>query len=368
MKVTPIQFVSNIFKLNGEPLRMPRASMRHLIPIYNKPSSATLLKFGRQTHKSTTVGYKLTYPCLKYHNYHALYVAPTGNQVSVFSGDKLDGAIHSSDIIKNNYFDPKTRDQVSYKEFKNNSKIYLRSAFHTADSIRGISADQTTIDEIQDIISDHIPVIEQCMSHSLAKWEHMSVRRPALPMHLFNSRLYAGTPKTVENTMERYWGQSTQNEWVIKCLHAGCNKWNYIDEQNIGDVCLICRFCGKPIHYKDGNWVSMNSEGFIDGYRLPQIVLDWINNPRNPKAWETNVINTRKIYSPEKFYNEVLAISYAAAKHPLSLAEIRLVVKISSLLIQITIAIHIQCWIGYMHLLVLIGVKAIQLQEHRTLY
>ena len=67
----------------------------------------------------------------------------------------------------------------------------------------------------------------------------------------------------------------------------------------------------------------MNSEGILDGYRLPQIVLPWINNPKNARAWTLNVINTRKIYSAEKYFNEVLALPYAAAKHPLSALEIK---------------------------------------------
>lgn len=321
MSITPVQFATSIFYLNGAPLKLPEHSMRHLYPIYNKPSQSVLLKFGRQTHKSSTVGYKISLPCIRYRNYHSLYVAPTGNQVSVFSTDKLNGALHESTLIKDQYFNTQTKDQIGYREFANGSKIYLRSAFHTADSIRGISADQNCIDEIQDIISDHIPVIEQCMSHSLAKWDDLKERYPDIPMHLFNNRLYAGTPKTIENTMERYWVNSTQNEWIILCKH--CNKFNYINENNIGQTCLVCNKCGKPIFYEDGNWISMNPSGFIEGYRLPQVVLNWINNIKNPQAWQINVINTRKIYSTEKFYNEVLALPYANAKHPINIMELK---------------------------------------------
>lgn len=338
MIVRPVDYATKIFRLNGMPLRLPHESMRHIFPIYNRPARAILMKFGRQTHKSTTIGYKLTLPCTKYPNYHTLYVAPTGNQVSVFSTDKLDGAIRESEIIKTHFMNTHTKDQVSYKEFTNGSKIYLRSAFHTADSIRGITSDAVTVDEVQDIISDHIPVIEQCMSHSMAKHEMMLEVVPNLPSHLFNNRIYAGTPKTVENTMEQYWGQSTQNEWIIKCTH--CSKYNYINEYNIGDTCLICNKCGKPIYYEHGQWVSMKPSGFIDGYRLPQIVLNWINNRKNPDAWKVNVINTRKIYSTEKYFNEVLALPYANAKHPLNINELRAVCKDYSMMTENDTASH----------------------------
>lgn len=305
------------------PFALPEHSMRHLHPIYNNRSNAKMFKFARQTHKSTTLCNDTAYPAIKYPNYHVLYVAPTGNQVSVFSTDKLDNAVRGSQVIQDHYFDTKTKDQISYKEFKNGSKAYLRSAYHTADSTRGISADATKIDEIQDIVSDHIPVIEQTMSHSLAKWEHMKQIMPNLPMHLFNSKTYAGTPKNVENTMEQYWAQSTMNEWIIKCQNQGCKKYNYINEYNVGDTCLICNKCGKPIFYKDGQWISMSPDGFIDGYRLPQIVLNWVNNVNNAKSWQISVIQPQKIYSVEKFFNEVLALPYAAAKHPLTISEIK---------------------------------------------
>jgi hypothetical protein len=321
MPVTPVQFACNIFWLNGMPLKLPESSMRHIYPIYNNKSNISLFKFGRQTHKSTTLGYKITLPCIKYPNYHSLYVAPTGNQVSVFSSDKLDGAISGSEVISGHYTGPKEKDQITYKEFTNGSRIYLRSAYHTADSIRGISADMTTIDEVQDIVSDNIPVIEQCMSHSLAKWESMREIIPTLPMHLFNSKVYAGTPKTLDNTLEKYWEKSSQNEFIIKCTH--CNKWNYINEYNIGPECLVCNKCERPIYYDDGQWISMNSGAFIDGYRLPQIVLKWINNPDNPEAWQQNVIQTQAIYSTEKYYNEVLALAYANARNPLNYAEMK---------------------------------------------
>jgi len=323
LSIQPHKFATEVFYLNGTPLKLPAESMRHLFPIYDKPSSSSILKFGRQTHKSTTVSYKISLPPIKYPNYHALYVAPTGNQVSVFSSDKLNDSLHGSEFIDVNFFDTKTKDQVTYKELSNGSKIYLRSAFHTADSIRGISSDMVMIDEIQDIISDHVPVIEQCMSHSLAKWEHLRTAGKNYPMHLFNCRTYAGTPKTVENTMEKYWEQSTQNEWIIKCHNQGCKKWNYINEHNIGDNCLICNKCGKPIFYQYGQWISMNSEGILDGYRLPQIVLPWINNINNERAWQINVINTKKIYSAEQYFNEVLALPYAAARHPISVVELK---------------------------------------------
>ena len=322
MAVRFSDMASNLFHLNGSLLKMPASSMRHLYPIYNRKARKMLLKFGRQTHKSTTVSCNIVLPCLVYPNYHTLYVAPTGNQVSVFSSDKLNGNIYGSPLVEKYWTDPHTKDQIMYKEFSNQSKIYLRSAFHSADGSRGISTDRLVVDEVQDINSDHIPVIEQSMSHSMAKWEMMSADHPNLPGHLFRNTMYAGTPKTMENTLEKYWNKTTQNEWIIKCTH--CGRYNYINEHNIGPICLVCNKCGLPIHYADGDWVAMNPDATMDGYRMPQIVLDWINNPRNPESWQVNVIQPFKtgVYTTQKLYNEVLALPYANAKNPLNLQDI----------------------------------------------
>ena len=316
-KLRATDFAQNMFYINGKPMRIKPDSMRHLYAIYNKPSNAKLFKFARQTHKSTTMSCELTIPMLKYNNFHSLYIAPTGNQVSVFSNDKLKNTLGESEIITKYYKDSRMADQVTFKELRNGSKCYLRSAFHTADASRGISADRSGFDEIQDLVGDHIPVIEQCMSHSLPKWSQMVEDNPNIPMHYFNSKIYAGTPKTLDNTLERYWNVSNQCEWIIRCEH--CKKHNYLCERNIGKTCLICSKCGKPIHYENGKWIEMRPDNkALDGYRLPQIAVNWINNPKYPEIWYTNVIKTQSTYSIEKYYNEVLALPYANAKHPLN--------------------------------------------------
>ena len=323
MSIKAHVYAENLFYLGGEPLKMPYDTMRHLYPIYDLPSKDIMLKFGRQAHKSTTLGNLITLPCIKYDTYRTVYVAPTGNQVSVFSSDKLANTVHDSPIVRENYLNTHTKDHVFYKEFSNLSKIYLRSAYHTADSIRGISADMMCLDEVQDIVSDHISVIAQCMSGSPLHYKMLKGRYPNLPKHMFKRSMYAGTPKTVDNTMEIYWDQSTQTEWVIKCQHMGCKKYNVINEYNAGDKFLICNKCGKAIHYRDGQWIDMCPNNFIKGYRMPQLVLDWINDYEMPETWQSCVTNFRKTESTEKFYNEVLALPYASAKHPLSSAEMK---------------------------------------------
>ena len=77
----------------------------------------------------------------------------------------------------------------------------MRYAFLNADRARGIPAYALFIDELQDILGDNIPVIEQCLSHAPEQWKQY---------------VYAGTPKSLDNIIETYWSShSTQNEWVV---------------------------------------------------------------------------------------------------------------------------------------------------------
>ena len=309
-----------LFYLNGAPFHIDEVDMRHLLPIYNSESDALLMMNGRQTHKSTTCANLLMLPVLTIPGFNSLYVAPTFQQVSVFSTDKLKGMAMESPIIQDVFTDKHTVDQIGYKEYSNGSKVYLRSSYHSPDSSRGISSDRVEFDEMQDLILDHIPVIEQSAAHSMAKSHHIKKLYPMAPMHYFSSKVYAGTPKTLQNTLTVYWDKSSQNEWIIRCER--CSKQNYLDEANVGIHSLICRYCGKPIYYDNGQWVAMVPKAPIDGFRMPQIAVNWVNDRNNANAWRKQVHNIRQVYSPEKFHNEVLALPYANARNPLSKNDI----------------------------------------------
>ena len=65
-------------------------------------------------------------------------------------------------------------------------------------------------DEVQDLNWAFMPVIEQTMGGS-KDW---------------GMYRYAGTPKSLDNTIEKLWQQSSQDVWVVECPHMGCKKYN----------------------------------------------------------------------------------------------------------------------------------------------
>jgi hypothetical protein len=238
--------------------------------------------------------------CLTNTFFKTLYISPREQQTSEFSNSKLQPFIQYSTAFKQLMMDSTCIMRVNKKIFKNGSGITLGYAFHTADAIRGISADHVLIDEIQDIIMGNVPVIEECLSGSKKQW-----------------RTYAGTPKTVNNTLSQKWEQSTQNEWVIKC--TACNKWNILGLANIGPLGLICKKCGKAMPATNpGQWVAKKQFGpgvFLAGFRVPQVV--------SPVVQWDRITEKLANYPTAKFMNEVLAMPYDNSANPLTETDLK---------------------------------------------
>jgi hypothetical protein len=305
LSMFPSEFVASFMNIahGGRLNKFSFKGREYLLPIYDTPSRRVLLQCGRQVEKSTTLGNTiLTYTMLQSH-FRALFVSPTQQQTETFSRDRIATPIelspHMQVFARGNF----TKNNVLYKKFVTGSDLTLRYAFLHADRVRGISADMLLLDEIQDILTEVIPVIEEALAHSPAK-----IMR------------YSGTPKSVDNTISYYWSQfSTQNEWVIPC--DGCNNWNIIGIGNIGKKYLICSKCGNQIYpnHTKARWASMRSPAWIknpniseafEGYRIPQIITPWV-------SWG-EVTDKRKRYSKAQFYNEVLGLPFDSGSKPLT--------------------------------------------------
>lgn len=248
---------------------------------------------GRQVEKSTTQSAKAITLGAVFPAYKSLYIAPRFDQVSVFSNQRFKPMAEDSPEMQARIIRPsKHLWQVGQKEFLNRSFFNFRSCYATADGSRGISAHHLMIDELQDIISDNIPVLEECQSHY--GWETG-----------LRFRSYAGTPKTNNNPLSRRYRKSAQFEWMTPCTH--CNHWNFPDEKIIGLTCYICTRCGQEIHPQaHGQWIPMNPSALEDcwGFRLPQMVV----------PFKTHADIKEKMDDPNisqlKFFNECLGLPY----------------------------------------------------------
>ena len=277
----------------------------YLRPIYDSDAPRKLLCAGRQVEKSTYCGNTILAYSAMNPFFRSLYVSPSNQQTKVFSRDRIKEPMEISPVLRH-YSNTKLLQNVLEKKFVNQSQVTLRFAFLNADRTRGIPADYVNIDEIQDIILENIPVIEECASHSDFRWF-----------------TYSGTPKSLDNAIEHYWTRfSTQNEWVVPCRAHGTPKdpsswhWNVLSEDNIGEKSLVCDKCGKPINPADPDcqWAAMNPhprvEKPFEGYRLPQLMVPWIEF--------ADIKDKQRKYSRAKFHNEVLGRSYDSGTRPLT--------------------------------------------------
>lgn len=260
---------------------------------------------GFITHNSTYLGnralcYMSLVPAFK-----VLYVSPSATQTKTFSADRIKDPIETSPLLSK-FTTSMLSSNILEKQFVNRSKITLRYAFLNADRARGIPAYMLTIDELQDIIHENIPVIEQCLSHAPERWKQF---------------IYAGTPKSLDNTIEYYWANhSTQNEWVVPhdCKGGeGGRFWNVLGEKNIGKKGLICSNCGTVINpmHEDSQWARMSQTGSFEGYRIPQLMVPW-------KDWGEILLDYKR-YPRDKFYNEVLGLSYDSGMRPLTQQQLK---------------------------------------------
>lgn len=315
--VLPSQFTEFAF-------RMPRADgmgyenftfdgRQHMRRMYDTPAPRVLLFCGRQVEKSTLLGNRmLTYSCMV-PGFKTLYVSPSATQTKTFSVDRIKEPLETSDTLKA-FTTSFLQQNVFEKQFVNRSKITLRYAFLNADRTRGIPAWCLCVDELQDILSDNIPVIEQCTSHAPENWKRF---------------LYAGTPKGLDNVLEYYRSgtskgraMSTMGEWVVPCDHCGSSAgagryWNVLGEKNIQRRGLSCERCGQSLNpqHQDAQWAAMQEEGIFESYRIPQLMVPW-------RSWEEIWLDYGR-YDRTRFYNEVLGISYDSGLRPLTRQQVK---------------------------------------------
>lgn len=289
----PSELAQKVLYLDGAPLSL--LGRDYLLPIYDSGYRDILLKCGRQVEKSSTLRHVMMVRSLFMDHHRSLYVSPSQSQTSDFAKE-LSKLIGASPFVMTNFTAPALVNQTLERQFTNGSVIKLRSAFLHADRVRGISAKDLYIDEVQDFLMHNMPVIEECQSH----YPHIS------------RRMYSGTPKSFNNPIEITWHRSSQCEWLIKC--SGCNRYNNLGINNIGSEYLICSNCGKRIDPFTGRWVAMKKRARFMGFRISQLMVPF-------QAW-AKIIEKFEDYSTAKFHNEVLGISYDSSDVPITESDL----------------------------------------------
>lgn len=288
----------------------------------------TLLKTGRQVSKSTSLAAQgvLFSNCIPY--FSTLYITPLFEMIRRFSQNYVAPFIDTSPVGKL-FSGESTINNVLQRSFKNRSQMLFSFAYLDAERTRGISADKNVIDEVQDMDITFLPIIHETLSAS-RDWGIIQ---------------YAGTPKTLDNTIERLWVDSSMAEWVVKCPHAGCGHWNIPSlefdlikmigpvREDISDTRpgVVCAMCQKPINPRPpaqggtGRWIHRYAEKrwTFAGYHVPQIIMPMHYN--NAEKW-SKLVDKKEGHGNvpiHVFYNEVCGESWDSGSKLVTVTDLR---------------------------------------------
>lgn len=262
----------------------------------------TVLKCARQLSKSTSMAAESVLRSVCHDDLRTMFVTPRFEQVRKLSQNYVKPFVNSP-LIRATSLSEECSQGVLQRSFTNRSTIFFAFAFLDADRIRGVSTDLNKVDEVQDFNWEFIPIIQECMSASA-----------------YELSMYSGTPKTLDNTLEKLWSDSTKAEWVTKCDH--CGRWNMASVgtdllKMIGLKTVVCAKCDLPINPRDGHWVHtdpLDPKGktkyrMEQGFHVPQVIVPVHYN--SPEKWIalTSKRDGKQGYTKQKFWNEVLGES-----------------------------------------------------------
>jgi len=241
----------SMFKLKGESFSLDEHPP--FADIYNVSAKYTVICSGRQVGKSVTARNFQTAECLGSHHWESIAVLPSLMQMRRYSQNI--GKIIASPDVKNWWVDNNCRKNVTDRSFVNGSVMYF-GATSQLESLRGLSANRILEDEVQDMVSDDLAIVE----------ESLSGQKPDMQFIL-----RTGTAKTKGNVLEETFRRSSQCEWIVICP-SGHHNLPAIENIQLKGFC--CKRCKAVCDVRAGYWRAMAGldQEWI-GFRIPQIIM-----------------------------------------------------------------------------------------------
>lgn len=319
-----------IFNLN----RLPYTLDNHFMiePWFSSrlPGEFTLCT-GRQVGKSMSNAAQSTAFAQIIPGLKILHLTPLYSQIHRFSTNYVKPFIEYSPI-KAAMRKPDLTDAITQKNFTNGSILYFTFAFKDMTRTRGYDSYWNKYDEVQDMDPSFIPIINQTVSGAPAN------------MRMIHS---VGTPKTMENYLQKLLERSSWAEWHIKCPH--CGYWNVpsvdcdldamigpriprwiVSREKPGIVCANIlrgsgKQCGKPLDVRTGLWVHRYPERrwSHQGYHVPQIILP--QHCESDPGWN-KLLSLREggeNMTQGQFYNEICGCSWDTGTRLVTLTDLK---------------------------------------------
>lgn len=284
----------NVFYLKGKPFSLKDYKPFHAI--YQTSARKIVICSGRQVSKSTTACNFLVAEEVGTPHWESIAVLPSVMQMRRFSNQRVGKLITESPQIKRWFVDNTCKRNTMERSFLNGSVAYF-GALSQIESLRGLSANRILEDEVQDMVSDDLPIVEESLSGQPSEKQFI---------------MRTGTAKTVGNLLETTMRASTLNEWIIVCPSG---HHNMPSPDNVGDdpskPGFLCKKCKSVCDVRNGYWYATN--GLTDGkdgpprdwvgFRIPQIILPL--HAEDPEKW-AQIIWKKHNIDPGTFLNEVM--------------------------------------------------------------
>lgn len=303
-QVTTSRLAQALLTLRGKPLDFQRYKPIEII--YDVEPPTLTVRAGRQIGKSSMLGAIITVKSILRPHFITLFLTPLSQQTSRFSSLYLDDFLESP-LVKKYFRDTNSKKNVGEKSLTNKSKIFLSYAEveSDADRVRGIAADALYWDEVQDVSYDALPVVEETLSASE-----------------YSFKRFTGTSKTLNNTLEYLFRDSTQCHWVVKC--PSCNHYNI---PHTFEVCIrmcskdegpSCEKCSTILNMSTGQWIAGRpNEKKNIGFSVPQFIIPFRTEV---KKWDELRVKVKE-YPVGKLTNEVFGLPMGLGGRILSESE-----------------------------------------------
>ena len=252
----------------------------YLLDIYDDFTPKQAILKAAQIGFSTTANIKALW-LAKNKGMDIIYSLPSSADIKDFVSGKTNRL-----IVNNPIFQQWTEDKDSIEQkHVGGSVIYFRGTWTERAAI-AIPADLYISDETDRSKQDIVTQYKTRLQHSKWGWEW-----------------YFSNPSVPGHGVDRYWQESDQKHWFIKC--EGCNEWQYLTMENIcynPEAYFGCKKCKKEIDRHRGKWVKRWQDREISGYWISSLMASWMS--------AKNILAKKKEYSEEQFCNFVLGQPY----------------------------------------------------------
>jgi hypothetical protein len=270
-----------------------------MIPTHNTASEAGSMMMDLNLRKNFRIMYA-TPMSIFTNRMHHVYMNPMQSTTS------LPWKIQNSSCVNN----------VNEKTFTSGGHYYGISMFSNPKQAIGLAIDSILFDEVQDMVYDLIPYARETLGTSNYRWES-----------------YLGTARSVDNTIQTLFDQSSQNEWHMRCTYCGHVNVPVGDDglkmvQPVGIGCANCSTESNPklLDVNAGWWQPTypDREEKFRGFHVPQIIVKDRITPHD-RYLDTiyDKLHGVSKYSLARFQQEIMGISSEQGGRPITLQQIR---------------------------------------------